>query len=675
MKRSGQEARDLAQSGGLAEAFSQTMRRQMDREIEARAARGEPPADTAQSANRARWKTFVRDHPEHVPDNPWLLKGFEAARLARLALIFERDLNEALHKSGLFEEREKRRVAAFMERFAREFRVQTGLDAYPDRLVLAREYSGREYAARERALQRWSAAMRQRIAPEYRQECRELLAQAADNALSPELGGGSLEDPRRREATLAALGAAMTAAGRRAAENGLEDADIPELIADAVFSLYEKTGQCPYALLLLERIAVNGGPLLALPGMAERKARREKERLAREAQNGRVWRRQAREKARQEEETLIDLVWPFCAAGEPLTEEAMSGAGVPKRLMPLFQTMAAARYAALDAQSLAQDGQTSAQGAVFACEARALDADALEKRLNAGQHVCRFEVERAALALAEEDGRALLERYRKSAGQKARNPAAQIMPDTPGRVLSRALLDLAQRRRITGAPCPPCPCRKAAGEEADRTRNAPAPPHGAPAGMPDAMPPDAAKRSALAALLAARSRFAAFVRYEAAQIPHFSKTAAPRVHWVLGCLEDVPHEPDPVEQELARLAPDILGAPPAVMRGVFLDREQYALLCALHARVRVHGKTLAQALSELFASPAYDLERRFLPDAPPGFRGPREQAVDALIDAHRRAALDALILGRHEPCGLTPDSGDFDGVWSGCARARSQVQD
>lgn len=784
------------EQSGLTEAFSRLARQRLDREIETRAARGRPPEDGGDSGNRARWKAFVREHPEHVPDNPWLRKGFEAARLERLALVFERNLSDAFTRGGLFEERDRNRAAAFAERFAKEFRAQTGLNEYPDRLFLAREYSGREHAAKERVLARWDAVARGRAVPELKRECRELLAQAADNALAPDLGNGSLEDPLRREATLAALGTAMVDAARRAAENGLEDEDIPALVADAVFSLYEKTGQCPYALLLLDRIALNGSPLAALPGAAARREARETSRLALERQRVRSYWQKERENARLEEETLIDKVWPFCAAGRPLEDAAIREAGVPERLAPLFRDMAASRYAALDDARGERAQAARLEAARLKARLEVEDDNALSGKC---PPVSRLEAERAALGLPEAEGRALMARYAASRAPKplfrdsgasgtdkgaksdarddsresrirgssdaprapaeaergSRENAAPEEPerfeepdnapsgDETGRILRDALLNSALRDLITGAPSPNPVIREAlenagvswfsvsahasaalgcgplrallrwdlrpdtdspdaaARPESARTQTGEpgrvAYDPDSPAGILCAMAADVARLArdpdfpgagmeravelfdgacALAAkavarvcssksedeawetlereaeritagLAARRARFAAFLRYEAAMVPYFSQDRAPRVNWVSGLPEDVPAENDPVARELARLGTGVIGAPPKQARGAILDPERHALFCALHARVRVRGKTLREALAELFADPAYDVDRRVLPDTPPGFCGPRELAVDALTDEYRRAALDALSLGNN----------------------------
>lgn len=719
----------MAPESGLAEAFSQVLRQQLDRKIEARAARGKPPVDTAGNENRARWKAFVQEHPEHAPDNPWLRKGFEAARLERLALIFERELNQAMIHGNFFEESDKGRVALFTEQFAKDFRSRTGLDRYPDRLVLASEYSGREHAARERALKHWEAIARGRVIPELKRECRELLAQAADNALSPELGNGSLEDPHRREATLAALGAAMVGAGRRAAENGLDDADIPELIADAVFSLYEKTGQCPYALLLLDRIVLNQKPLAMLPGIAERRKTLEDARLALERERSRAFWQKKREAARHEEETLIDLVWPFCAEEQPLDDAAMRKAGVSERLTPLFRDMVALRRATLnerDTVCSAHSRRFSMPGVSGAC------VSIIETRFGATMPKARVAMEYAALQLPEEEGRALVERFRKQAQAGTSETAsdkdsqgqniedALDNPDTRRQTLCAALLDLAARGLVTG-PASPNPAVREAFTQAgipcfsiqasasvllehgplhalvhwdalpDMPADACAPDSDhepvcdsdwlayapdSPLGMVCAMAtavvrlartqdcPGASLLKAVgmledacslvtesaenaedpekAALVCLHARFAAFLRYEAVMVPYFSETRTPRVDWVSGLLEDIPHKPGLVEYELERLWPNIIGEPLAEQGGMALDFEQYALLRALHARVQIRGKTLYAALSELFADPAYDIGRAALPDTPPGFDGPRELAVNRLIDEYRRAALDAL---------------------------------
>jgi len=104
------------------------------------------------------------------------------------------------------------------------------------------------------------------------------------------------------------------------------------------------------------------------------------------------------------------------------------------------------------------------------------------------------------------------------------------------------------------------------------------------------------------------------------------------------------HKDDVVANELARLGDNLsVGAPGKKLKGVELDGEQYSRLCELQGTLKINGLTQHEALARLMKSPAYDLDRRKMPDMPGDLENPRTDMVEKIIDAYRKHAQRTLL--------------------------------
>lgn len=109
--------------------------------------------------NRSDWKTFVEAHPEYQGSNPWARIGFEKARLKGLGLDVNKYLNDRFSRSELVNETDMGKVNNQLSEWLNEYRKETGLKAYSDKLFLAKHYSQMEGEAKANVLSRHTAQL------------------------------------------------------------------------------------------------------------------------------------------------------------------------------------------------------------------------------------------------------------------------------------------------------------------------------------------------------------------------------------------------------------------------------------------------------------------------------------------------------------------------------------
>lgn len=131
-------------------------------------------------------------------------------------------------------------------------------------------------------------------------------------------------------------------------------------------------------------------------------------------------------------------------------------------------------------------------------------------------------------------------------------------------------------------------------------------------------------------------------------LPGFSESLPTRYNWVdgtpvhnTGIVND--DKRDAVFNELYRIATGIQTAPIKQLNGIDLSAEQYSRLCELHGTVTINGRTLYEALENLFDSPQYDINRDRLYDPPEMAESPRSRMVRRIIGTYRKRAQQELL--------------------------------
>lgn len=131
-------------------------------------------------------------------------------------------------------------------------------------------------------------------------------------------------------------------------------------------------------------------------------------------------------------------------------------------------------------------------------------------------------------------------------------------------------------------------------------------------------------------------------------LPGFSESLPTRYNWVdgtpvhnTGLVND--DKRDAVFNELYRIATGIQTAPIKTLNGIEMTAEQYSRLCELHGTVTINGRTLYEALENLFDSPQYDINRDRLYDPPEMAESPRSRMVRRIIGTYRKRAQQELL--------------------------------
>ena len=148
------------------------------------------------------------------------------------------------------------------------------------------------------------------------------------------------------------------------------------------------------------------------------------------------------------------------------------------------------------------------------------------------------------------------------------------------------------------------------------------------------------------------------------RIPGLSSTLAQKYSWLTGeplvatggrmstilPVSWTTTENNPIAEELLKFS-RTMNAPSSEIAGVKLNSQQRSDYYRLHGTVTINGKTLVQALEELFNSPEYDMERKVEPDTRDPALNPRARKISSIIADYRQQA-------RKEVMVLHPDIRD-----------------
>ncbi|MDE7064874.1 MAG: hypothetical protein K2O70_05300, partial [Desulfovibrionaceae bacterium] len=138
-----------------------------------------------------------------------------------------------------------------------------------------------------------------------------------------------------------------------------------------------------------------------------------------------------------------------------------------------------------------------------------------------------------------------------------------------------------------------------------------------------------------------------FTDYLLNTLPGFSDDLPARRNWVTG----TPYayhfigrdKKDMVLDEMNRMADVVQGMPAQKLHGVELTTAQHSRLTELHGTTTINGKTLHEALRELFESPDYDIDRMRRGDPPEREQSPRALAIRRIVLTYRQKAQDDLL--------------------------------
>lgn len=168
-----------------------------------------------------------------------------------------------------------------------------------------------------------------------------------------------------------------------------------------------------------------------------------------------------------------------------------------------------------------------------------------------------------------------------------------------------------------------------------------------------------------------------FMDYLLNSVPGFSDSVPARRNWVTGEVltsDLLPRQKhDMVLDEMDKMSTSVQGAPSRSIHGIDLNGTQYSRFLELHGTTKIQGKTLYEALGDLFQSEGYDINRTLLGDPPDKENGPRAVAIRRLVYAYRQQAIDDLLMEDRE-LNNAVHAADYQRVMSKSGRMTAENQ-
>lgn len=305
--------------------------------------------------NRKNWKDFVEENPQDSPYNPYLQIGYEQARLKALAVDQAKAMEDAFVQSGMVNETDQKKVKAWMDDFAIQFRKDNHLDTYEDKLTLAENFSANEFKTKAGMMAKHSQYVARQNESRTMQQFSELTAKQIEAMFDPSLGGsvfGAGEADAQRIADI------IMTNGQTALANGVLDANAAEMYTRMVFDAYERLDKNPVALKALDLVKTPGGVALSsLPGVAEKVNALQRQRIEQaRADQRHYWAMEERQKKLTTEQWMGQGVMAW--GDKPPTKANMDAAGVPVWLQPAFaQSVNSFNKSMMEGQRLAPASQ------------------------------------------------------------------------------------------------------------------------------------------------------------------------------------------------------------------------------------------------------------------------------------------------------------------------------
>jgi hypothetical protein len=267
-RTAGAGLRSLAASlSSLEPALVGMLDRKLDRDIEEGIAKGynifhneAGEYETAEMRSKMTWKEFVTKHPEFKDANPYLWKGWEKARNGTHALNVDKLIQDEYTQGGYVNDPDPTRLNAAVDRITQGYREQAGLNNYPNPLDLAKDFTLPVADAKKRILARHTADMKALQEGRLITESMEKMAAQIDQMINPQYGGsatGGIANPLMMKDSLGKIDTGINLALKEMSMNGVADAKLPELKAEAVFTQYHRYGKNTDILRLLDS-PING---------------------------------------------------------------------------------------------------------------------------------------------------------------------------------------------------------------------------------------------------------------------------------------------------------------------------------------------------------------------------------------------------------------------------------
>lgn len=331
--------RDMQALAGALSQFDRSLGgfldQKLDKQIEEGAAKGQVTfaENPSENKNMQDWKAFTEANPQYTNENPWVKKGYEQARLQALGLDYEAGVSNALVGSGLNNERDLNKVTQFIDDYEKSFREKTGLDQYEDKITLAKTYSGVTARVKQNLVKNHIATIESQNEALLGQQHMDKGIKTALNTFDVAVNGRTriLNDPKNGDANASLIASIFINEVEQATSKGLRNAKAPELAAQMVFTLYDKTRN-PAVLNALDKIVINGVAVSNLPNIAARKQQYIEAATARARDATRWAWAQENQNFDRAKRNVIPTVFDAIERKETVTLEYLQDKGVPREL-------------------------------------------------------------------------------------------------------------------------------------------------------------------------------------------------------------------------------------------------------------------------------------------------------------------------------------------------------
>lgn len=270
--------RDMQALAGALSQFDRSLDGYLDKRLEENIEQGTAEGNyvletkgTDDKGNMLSFKQLTEQNPEYTNHNPWLKRGYEESRLRHLGLKFEKTVNDAMINTGLNNETDMGKIEQFYQTQADAFRKEHGLDAYEDKVLLAKTFSPMLAAVKEKTFNRHSQQIEAQNEVKAIQSYSNLALQGIENGMDVNLNGGVRISghPGRNKANLSFQAEQIMNAVTEATNHGVRDVNAADMAMGIIVTMTEKNRNDMSPLKLCDMITINGIPLSNFESVAK----------------------------------------------------------------------------------------------------------------------------------------------------------------------------------------------------------------------------------------------------------------------------------------------------------------------------------------------------------------------------------------------------------------------
>lgn len=220
--------------------------------------------------NMESWRTAAESDPEVLNMSPWVKRYTEQEVLRSRALAMDAEMKDAFVTGPMVNERDPAKVQAWTQEFTKGFMRREGLDAYPDKLMLAESFTKHAAESTASLMDRHTRQVESQNANILEQQMFQNVADILAGKMNPLTGGYDTNLPQEREGYTQSAAHTIVAAAEEMKKLGYPQDKILGMLGKAVL---HGNHSVAVAEQLANTITVNVGgkqvSLLSQPGIAK----------------------------------------------------------------------------------------------------------------------------------------------------------------------------------------------------------------------------------------------------------------------------------------------------------------------------------------------------------------------------------------------------------------------